>query len=130
MCVVKDNNPSKGFFYTDPGVQSTSLLDSTDVKPAVSFGHSPDSSTSQTSRTKYTVGDKIQSAVAVSASAAVPAFEGYWPLPSAGLDGRCTDANSVLFRKPVVNNNCIRKQSRLRTTAPLPSTPGSIQRTC
>lgn len=109
MCVVKDNNPSKGFYYTDPGVQTPSLLDSVDVKPAVSFGHSSGVSSSQSRRTKYTVGDKIQSAVAESTTAAVPAFQGYWPLPLAGLDGRCTDANPTIFRQPVVANKCIRE---------------------
>jgi tectonic-1/3 len=112
MCVVKDNNPSKGFYFTDPGVQPASLLSNIAVKPAHSFGHSAMTVTSESSRTKYTVGDRVQVAV-LDGNNAVPAFQGYWPLPTAGLDGRCTDANPVRFQEPVTSNTCIRETQDL-----------------
>ncbi len=118
MCVVYDNSPIKGtYFEYDsqpvplPETFPASRLDDRDIKPEYSFGSQELTPNLEASRTHFTVGDRIQAAVEASGSA-VPAFRGYWQLPTTGIDGRCSESNPVLFRKGVVNSNkCIRETS-------------------
>jgi len=128
MCVVMDNSPIKGTYYQydslsipSPEQFPASKMSDKDIAPAYSFGAKGLTPNVDTKRDQYTVGDRIQAAVVGAGGVdAVPAFKGYWQLPTRGVDGRCSESNPILFRRAVVSSNkCIRETTNIASSCAL-----------
>lgn len=134
MCVVMDNSPIKGTYYEydskpvpSPDQFPASKLSENAIRPEYSFGQLLSATNDEVTRTQYTVGDRIQAAVAnageyseEAADSAIPAFRGFWQLPTNGVDGRCSESNPILFREAVVDSNtCIQETTNINTACEL-----------
>ncbi len=112
LCVVKDNNPTKGNFYTAVATpQSDAVLDASGVAPLHSFKPVPLATLTSSTQTAFVPGDRLQATYAASGgvdATGLAAFGGYLPLPTAGIDGRCSTHNGVRFQTPVTENRCAR----------------------
>ena len=117
LCVVRDNNPTKGDFYsvvTTP--QPETILDSSNVKRSYSFVKTRVSSEGY-NQVGYVAGNRIQAAFPNAQADLVgyAAFGGFMPLPTAGMNGQCTTQNPMRFQTPVTENKCTQT-----------STPGTV----
>jgi hypothetical protein len=113
LCVVKDNNPTKGEFYSSVITpQSDKVLEANGVAPEFAFRPTPLATLTSTSQLVLVPGDRLQAAFPSDADLSkdgLAAFGGYLPLPTAGLSGHCDLQNYVKFQHPVIDNRCTRK---------------------
>ena len=110
LCVTKDNNPTKGNFYTAITTpQDEKILDSSNVKRSYSFLKTR-STTDSYEQDGYVSGNRLQAAfpAADASKKGYAAFGGFMPLPTAGVDGKCSTQNPMLFQNVVTDNQCMR----------------------
>lgn len=109
LCVTKDNNPTKGNFYTAVTTpQSDTVLDSSNVKRTFSFLKTRVTADAYT-QVGYVAGNRIQAVFpnADVSKTGYAAFGGFMSLPTAGLDGKCSSHNTMRFASPVTKNKCM-----------------------
>ena len=112
LCVVLENNPSKGRYFADPGVQLTSVMDKDTVKRAFSF--TPDASEANAATapaitgTTYAVGAPVTVKFPVTdarfGAKEIPrtnVLDGAFAVPRAGLNGLCDDRFHPGYRTDV-----------------------------
>lgn len=113
LCVVKDNNPTKGEFFSSVITpQSDKVLEANGVAPEFAFRSTPLATLTSTSQQVLVPGDRLQAAFPGDADLSkdgLAAFGGYLPLPTAGPSGLCDRQNYVKFQHPVVDNRCTQK---------------------
>jgi hypothetical protein len=119
LCVVRDNNPTKGDFYsavTTP--QQVSILDTSNVKRAYSFVKTRVTAEGYT-QNGYVAGNRMQAAFAnqVATEKGFAAYGGFMPLPTAGVNGQCTTQNPMRFQNAVTENKCMKTTSLGNTAA-------------
>eukprot|EP00618_Florenciella_parvula_P017385 CAMPEP_0119503752 /NCGR_PEP_ID=MMETSP1344-20130328/24819_1 /TAXON_ID=236787 /ORGANISM="Florenciella parvula, Strain CCMP2471" /LENGTH=703 /DNA_ID=CAMNT_0007540073 /DNA_START=55 /DNA_END=2166 /DNA_ORIENTATION=- len=117
MCIVYDNSDVKGEFYDDPGYPSSSSIfdESAGSKSYDYEGMVTDSSIIPFSSSQYDVGTVLPAAHKKGAGMHA-AYGGFFPVPTAGVDGQCVESSYATFMSPVRDSTCLRVTDDLQAT--------------
>jgi len=115
LCVAVDNNPSKGYFFNDPGVPSAADLDRLRVSSSNALFQPTVIPTLNGNQANYKVDDVLTGGSVISGAFALT-NGGVFRLPNRDLAGRCNDRSSVLFRRDISESDCLRTAAALSTT--------------
>ena len=93
LCVVLENNPSKGLFYLDPGNQRVSVLSQDTVKRKFAYLPAVAPTLAASTTNIFTMGEDLPAKFVSTAFAdgRTNVFDGTFAVPFAGPDGACND---------------------------------------
>lgn len=117
MCVVYDNSDVKGDFYDDPGYpSSSSIFDQSAGSKAYDYVDlvTDDNSIIASTTTEYDVG-AVLPAAHKKGDGMHAAYGGYFPVPTAGVDGRCVESSYATFMTSVRDSSCLRVTDDLQS---------------
>lgn len=110
LCIVVDNNPIAGQYFSDPGQKSPDVLSQAGIARTYTYKQPATSSSATTPAAFYDVGTRMVAARSIGAGALRPAYGGWWGVPAAGADGECELAGGgsgfVSFRSDIAPTRC------------------------